>query len=326
MASLKETVHLENVLTNHSQDMTTKVVAITGTTSGTGFVLATEVAKKGGTVLLLNRPSERSVNALAQLQKLVPQGKFEAIECDLQSFDSVIKAAATIKEKYDKLDVLVNNAGVMALKDTATVDGYDVQMQTNVLSHFLLTKELFSILKNSPQARIVNHTSMARLGNPLELKYFLPNGGNLGGNGTEEENLSFQGPRWQRYHQTKLANFAFTYGLKKRLDEKNITNVLSLLAHPGLAATNLQVTTDADGGMDVNADFMQMAQSPEDGATGIIRATMDKEAKSGDFYGPSGEGWNGFPESLVPEEDLLHESNLQINWEGCEKAVGAFEI
>jgi len=326
MPNQKETLHLGNVLKNHAQDMTGKVIAVTGTTSGTGFVLAKEAAKKGGTVLLLNRASERSVNSLSQLQKMVPEGKFETIECDLQSFDSVKSAAANIKEKYNKLDVLVNNAGVMALKDTATADGYDVQMQTNVISHFLLTKELFPILKNSLQARIVNHTSMARLGGPLEMKYFLKNGGDLGGNGSDEENQKFQGPRWKRYHQTKLANCAFTYGLKKQLEEKNITNVLPLLAHPGLAATNLQITTNADGGMDVSSDFMNMAQTPEDGASGIIRAAMDKDAKSGDFYGPAGEGWFGFPDLLEPEELLLDESNLQINWEGCEKAVGTFEI
>ncbi len=326
MTNKKETLHLENVLKNHTQDMTGKVVAVTGTTSGTGFVLAKEAAKKGGTILLLNRASERSAKSLSQLQELVPEGKFEAIECDLQSFDSVKNSASIIKEKYNKLDVLVNNAGVMALKDTATVDGYDVQMQTNVISHFLLTKELFPILKNSSQARIVNHSSMARLGGPLEMKYFLKNGGNLGGDGTDEENQNFQGPRWLRYHQTKLANCAFTYGLKSRLEEKNITNVLPLLAHPGLSATNLQITTDADGGMDAKSDFMNMAQTPEDGATGIIRAAMDKDAKSGDFYGPSGDGWGGFPELLEPEELLLDESNLKINWEGCEKAVGIFEI
>ena len=150
-----------------------------------------------------------------------------------------------IKSKYDVIDVLVNNAGVMALKDQATMDGYDVQMQTNVISHFLITKELFPLFRKSEEARIVNHSSMARLGGPLDMDYFEKKGGNLGGDGTDEENLSFQGPRWERYHQTKLANCAFTYGLKKKLEEANITNIIPLLAHPGLALTNLQVTTAA---------------------------------------------------------------------------------
>ena len=326
MANPIETLHLEEILNNHAQDMTNKVVVITGTTSGTGFVCAREVAKKGATVLVLNRKSERSEKAIKQLQAAVPGGKFEAITCDLQDFESVRSAISAIKAKHEVVDVLVNNAGVMALEDKATKDGYDVQMQTNVISHFLLTKELFPLLKKSPQARIVNHSSMARLGGPLAGKYFEKKGGNLGGDGTEEQNLSFQGPRWERYHQTKLANATFTYGLKKKLAEANISHVLPLLAHPGLAKTELQVTSAAAGGMDGNAEFMNMAQSAEDGATGIIRAAMDPNAKSGDFFGPSGQGWKGFPEILPPEDLLLDESNLQINWEGCEKAVGTFQV
>jgi NAD(P)-dependent dehydrogenase (short-subunit alcohol dehydrogenase family) len=320
-----KTLHLDHVIENHSQDMTNKVVAITGTTSGTGFVCAREVAKKGATVILLNRKSERSGQAHKHLLESVPEGKFDPIHCDLQDFAGVQSAMEEIKSRYDVIDVLVNNAGVMALQDQATTDGYDVQMQTNVISHFMITKELFPLLRKSAQARIVNHSSMARLGEPLNMAYFEKKGGNLGGDGTEEENLSFQGPRWERYHQTKLANATFTYGLKKKLEEKNLTNIIPLLAHPGLARTNLQVTTTADGGMNDNSGFMDQAQSAEDGATGIIRACMDKEASPGDFYGPVA-GWKGFPELLTPEDLLLDESNIQINWEGCEKAVGEFQI
>jgi len=211
----------------------------------------------------------------------------------------------------------------MALKDYSTSDGYDVQMQTNVISHFLITKELFPLLKKSEQGRIVNHSSMARLGPPLEAKYFEANGGNLGGDGTEVENKSFKGPRWSRYHQTKLANAVFTYSLKQKLEEANISNVISLLAHPGLAATNLQLTTAVDGGMENNSPLMTRAQSAEDGATGIIRAAMDSDAKSGNFYGPTA-GWKGFPDVLTPEEALFDVSNAEINWQGCENAVGKF--
>ncbi|MEL7002482.1 MAG: dehydrogenase, partial [Bacteroidota bacterium] len=146
-----------------------------------------------------------------------------------------------------------------------------------------------------------------------------------GGDGTEEENNSFQGPRWERYHQTKLANANFTYGLKNKLEDSNISNIIPLLAHPGLAATNLQVTSAAVGGMDKDAEFMNQAQSAEDGATGIIRAAMDPEAKAGNFYGPAA-GWSGYPDLLEPEELLLNEANVNTNWEGCEKAVGAFNF
>ncbi|MEL7124388.1 MAG: SDR family NAD(P)-dependent oxidoreductase, partial [Bacteroidota bacterium] len=147
MSYLEGTVHLGNVIDNHSQDMTGRVVAITGTTSGTGFVCAREVAKRGASVILLNRESSRSANALQQLQEAVPSATFDQVVCDLQDFDSVKNAAESIKAKYDTIDVLVNNAGVMALKDQATKDGYDVQIQTNCISHFLLTKELFPLLQ-----------------------------------------------------------------------------------------------------------------------------------------------------------------------------------
>ncbi len=325
MSNAIETLHLNKVIENHTQDMTGKVVAITGTTTGTGYFCAREVAKKGATVLLLNRKSERAESSLKQLQQEVPGGTFDWVNCDLQNFENVRNAVKTIYSKYPVIDVLVNNAGVMAMKDTATGDGYDVQMQTNVISHFLLTKELFPLMIKSSQARIVNHSSMARLGGPLEAPYFEAKGGDLGGDGTEEESWSFKGPRWARYHQTKLANAAFTYGLKRKLDAANIKHVLSLLAHPGLAATNLQITTASNGGMPQNSDFMSRAQTAEDGATGIIRAAMDPQAESGNFYGPTA-GWTGFPDLLTPEELLYDDSNIRINWEGCEKAVGAFTI
>ena len=317
MANTIPTLHLEKVLQDHAQDMTGKVVAITGTTSGTGFVCAREVARKGAVVILLNRRSSRAEKALQALREQVPEGSFDWVECDLQSFASVREATKAIQSSYQVVDVLVNNAGVMALEDKATADGYDMQMQTNVLSHFLLTKDLFPLMRKSGQARIVNHSCMARLGGPLEAEYFGPNGGNLGGNGTRVENASFQGPRWVRYHQTKLANAAFTYGLKKKLEEANITNVLPLLAHPGLTLTQLQLTTTADG------DLITRAQSVEDGATGSIRAVMDPAAESGYFYGPA-TGWKGFPDILSPEELLYDKVNVNINWESCEQAVGEF--
>jgi NAD(P)-dependent dehydrogenase (short-subunit alcohol dehydrogenase family) len=320
-----QTQHLLDVIKNHGRDMTNKVVAITGTTSGTGFVCARELAKKGATVILLNRKSHRSQSALQQLKEALPQAQFDAIDCDLQRLESVQEAINTIKNKYDVLDVLINNAGVMALKDQATTDGYDIQMQTNVISHFLITKELFSLLKKSKESRIVNHSSMARLGGPLEMKYFEKNGGNLGGDEAEDETPGFRGPRWERYHQTKLANAVFTYGLQTKLKEASITNVIPLLAHPGLARTNLQVITAEDGGMDANSEFMNQAQSAEDGATGIIRAALDPEAKPGNFYGPTA-GWTGYPELIIPEDLLTDKSNINVYWDGCEKAIGKFEF
>ena len=111
---------------------------------------------------------------------------------------------------------------------------------------------------------------------------------------------------------------------RRRFEDKGLTNLNALLAHPGLAATNLQTTTADTGGMDLSSGFMSQAQSAEDGATGILRACADPEAQSGDFYGP--EMWGGFPDKLTPEPELSDAENLRIHWEGCEAAVGPFEI
>ena len=324
MTADRQTLHLADVLADHTRDLSGRVAAITGTTSGTGFVCARELARLGATVVLLNRPSSRATASLAALREAVEGATFDPVDCDLQDFASVRAAAVSIRERYDRLDILCNNAGVMALPDRATGDGYDVQMQTNCLSHFLLTRELFPLLDESDDARIVNHTSMARRGPPLEARYFGPNGGDLGGDGTDEENASFSGPRWSRYHQTKLANFVFTYELKRRLDARGASHVKALVAHPGLAATSLQTTTADTGGMSMGGGFMSQAQTAEDGATGIIRCCADPEAASGDFYGP--EGWTGFPVRLEPEAELIGEHNRRVNWEGCEAAVGAWPL
>ena len=150
--------------------LTGKVVVITGTTTGTGYVTALTCAKRGASVVLLNRPSERATSSEAELRKFVPDATFTSVSCDLTSFASVRAAASELNATFASsgVDVLCNNAGVMALAENATVDGYDVQMQTNHLSHFLLLKEIFPLLEKAAathgEARVVHHTSLARYG------------------------------------------------------------------------------------------------------------------------------------------------------------------
>ncbi len=318
------TLQLDTVIAQHTRNLTGRVAAITGTTSGTGYVCARELARLGARVLLLNRESSRSRASLERLRADVPSATFEPIVCDLQDFASVREAARLIHTVTDRLDILCNNAGIMATPDQATRDGHCVQMQTNALSHFLLTRELMDLLERSDDARIVNHSSAARLGGPLEARYFGTNGGNLGGDESPEGPGGFRGPRWERYHQSKLANCAFTYGLKERLERAGKTHIKALVAHPGLSRTQLQITTASTGGMDLSTPFMDQAQTAEDGATGILRACADPTARSGDFFGPT--GWTGFPERLTPEPMLYDDHNVRTNWDGCEAAVGTFSV
>ena len=308
-----------------------KTIAITGCTSGTGLVIAQISVDKGAAnVLLLNRPSERAEKAEADLKQSIPEGSktnVETIPCDLQDFDSVKSAATLIKSKYDAIDVLCNNAGVMALEDVATKDGYDIQMQTNHLSHFLLTKELYPLLKRAKdirgEARVVHHSSGARKipSTPLEAKYLEKNGGHLGGNGSS---MLFGGARWERYHQTKLANSVMTLALRDRFGN---SGVKAVVAAPGLAATNLQNTTNQSGGMGGGMWIMRFSQSAEDGAMPLAAACFDPSTNNGDFWEPSGFNNMKGPADKVEYDKLsLNEESRKMLWEKSEEACGEFKI
>ena len=307
-----------------------KIVIITGTTSGTGLVAAHTALKKGATVAVLNRNVEKAKKASEEFFEKEPEAKerIHYVNCDLQSFESVRNAAAEVTDMFQDqgIDVLVNNAGVMALEDKGTADGYDVQMQTNHLSHFMLTRMLFPLLdkraSEKGEARVVNHSSLARIFPfaRLQAKYFGKNGGNLGGNGNSM-GLIWAGGRWERYHQTKLANSVFTSELQRRLEIAG-SKVMSLCAHPGLAATELQVTTHKEGGM-TDLGMMRNAQSAEDGTMGLLRCMFGQDVENGALYGPlafTGQAekrWHGI---------LNSRSAGTMLWEESEKACGEFKI
>jgi NAD(P)-dependent dehydrogenase (short-subunit alcohol dehydrogenase family) len=304
-----------------------KTILITGCTSGTGYIVARTAARKGAeNVLLLNRPSERASKAEADLKAEVTKSNIETIPCDLQDFESVRKAATAINAKYEAIDVLCNNAGVMAMEDKATKDGYDVQIQTNHLSHFLLTKELYPLLKRAVElrgeARVTNHSSEARHGKAIDAKYFEANGGNLGGNGSS---MIFGGARWVRYQQSKLANTVFTLALADRFGEDS--GIKAACAHPGAASTSLTVTTAQDGGMGSGMWFMRFAQSQEDGSMPIVAACFDPSTKNGSFWVPGamGEFWG--PTKQKDFDKLSKDAtSRKLLWEKSEEAVGTFEV
>jgi len=294
-----------------------KVFVVTGTTSGTGFVAARTAGELGGEVVLLNRPSERATKALAALKTAVPSGKFVPIDCDLQNFESVRKAAEEIKTKYKEIYAVCWNAGIMATPDRATVDGYDDQMQTNHLSHFLLTAELFPLLEKCEDARIVSHSSGGRHYTPkgaLERQYFEKNGGNLGGN-----ELGFMsGPCFLRYFQSKLANAVFTQALHQKLQAKG-SKVKALCADPGMSATNLGNHFEGDDAPDMTK-FADKLQSSEDGAMGIIKGMLHPDVASGVHYGPAATKGPAVPNEQKPYE--TDPDAIQMLWETSEAATG----
>ncbi|MBN4059582.1 SDR family NAD(P)-dependent oxidoreductase [Acidimicrobium ferrooxidans] len=317
--------------------MAGKTVVITGTTSGTGKIAATTVAELGARVLVLNRASERSSASFAELAAAHPDADLHNVECDLQSFASVQAAAEHVAELCpDGVHVLCNNAGVMALGDTATGDGFDVQMQTNHLSHFLLTRELMPLLELAAEAagdaRIVNHSSIARMtpSKTLQAKFLERKGGQLGGDGSRIQNMLLRGPRWLRYNQSKLANAAFSAALHHRL-QSNGSSVKALVAHPGFSNTHLQQNSVKEGGMGslFTGVMMRFSQSPEDGAMGILSGICLPDVKSGQFYGP-GSGamaMRGKAEPFALETYYDNDQTRDLLWQKSEEAVGgAFTI
>lgn len=327
-------------------DQRGKNVVVTGCTTGTGQIFARTAARNGATVIMVNRASPR-VEALKEWMKAEApdadkEERLHYVDGDLQSFESVEKCIVEITRKYEQtgIDVLMNNAGVMALADQATIDGYDVQMQTNHLSHFQLTRGLYPLLLVAAEKRgeavVVNHSSLARNGGPLKRDYLGRNGGSLGGNGAS---MLCGGARWERYHQTKLANVVFTVALHEKLQASaspHASKIRSVVAAPGLARTQLQFTTGKDGGMNENASFMKFSQSPEDGTLPILACAFGFEptthssgiyVKSGELWEPIGRmGASGHPGMAKMSGNCRDKAAVQMLWEESENACGKFDV
>ena len=280
-----------------------KNYAITGCTSGTGYFFAkAAISKNANMVLLLNRPSARAIKAHKKLSAHAKASESNTIlytvDCDLQCFESVKKCARMVEAlcaNTGGLDALVNNAGIMGVPDTRTVDGLDVQMQTNHLSHFLLSYLLMSSLELAAntrgESRVVQHSSGARAGSKkkgmLQAKYFNKcASGTLGGDGL--------GACFKRYHQTKLANSVFAMALHELL-KKSGSKVKSVCAEPGVAATdlgaNLQKNHDKYGSQKApdrgsTESRFPGVQSAADGACPLMEAAFGQNVGSGDFFMP----------------------------------------
>jgi len=342
-----------------------RVCAITGSTSGTGYWAAVAAARRGAScILLLNRPSSRASAALAAIKAEVSKSATVDVihlDCDLQSFDSVRAAAALAAEESAKrggLDALLCNAGIMAVPDRRTKDGFDVQMQTNHLSHFLLSKLLMPSLEAAAaargEARVVQHSSGARKPNKrrpgsddLVALYFEKVAvGTLGGDGL--------GACFGRYHQTKLANTTFAMALHMKLAAAG-SKVKSVCAEPGVASTDLQKNTARPHSWLKQRVFGMVGvlmkcsgghiQSAADGACSLIVAAFDERTTSGDMWMPSRHipgkkaSVHGPPTKSIEsgnptttykwivdkfesEALSLSASNQAIVWEASEKALG----
>ncbi|KAJ1401937.1 hypothetical protein B484DRAFT_338823 [Ochromonadaceae sp. CCMP2298] len=201
-----------------------KIILITGANSGLGYYTALRLAQLKAHVVLACRSTDKCAAARQSILDLHPEALVDAMQLDLSSFESIRMFSTTFNKSYESLDVLVNNAGIMALPTRETTkDGLEAQIGTNHFGHYLLTCLLFP--KLTANGRIINHASGAHLfhaeGFPFE-------------NAQMETGYS----AWTAYGNSKVANLLFTFELNRRLSGRNIS---AYAVHPGYTATNLQV-------------------------------------------------------------------------------------
>jgi NAD(P)-dependent dehydrogenase (short-subunit alcohol dehydrogenase family) len=244
------------------------VVIVTGANSGMGRAISTELAGTGAAVVMLCRSRQRGEEALAEVRRSSGNHAAELMLCDLGSRKSILDFCSMFRDRYHRLDVLVNNAGVVLPGRHETTDGFELQFGVNHLGPFLLTGLLIDLLIASAPARIVNVASGAH---------------KIGKIHFEDVNLKKNYRVWRAYAQSKLANIMFTYELAERLKNRGVTvNCL----HPGAVATNMGVNRDTGFGKMITGLLRPFFQSPEQGAQTAIYLSMSEEvaAVSGKYF------------------------------------------
>ncbi len=287
-----------------------QVAIITGANSGMGYEASLALAKQGATVIMACRNKAKAKAALAQIKQAVPKAKVEVMDLNLASQQSIRAFATAFTAKYDRLDLLLNNAGIMMVPYGTTEDGFELQLGTNHLGHFALTGLLMDVIKASEGARVVTMSSGAHTMARVNF-----------------DNLQYEGGRGYSpsfaYGRSKLANLLFTYALQRKFEADNIP-AISLAAHPGGAQTNLGSHMEKTlMGKLMKPIMSRTMQSAAMGALPILRAATDPNAKGGQYYGPDGfTGNTGYP-ILVKSSKRSHDQVSQDRlWTLSEQLTG----
>jgi NAD(P)-dependent dehydrogenase (short-subunit alcohol dehydrogenase family) len=293
-------------------DLSGKIAVVTGANSGLGFESTKELARHGATVVMAVRNMEKGKKAEADILEEVPGAKLDLMKLDNADLSSVHAFADAFKEKYDRLDLLLNNAGVMAIPRQETADGFEMQLGVNHLAHFALTGLLLDVLTGTPGARVHSVSSSAAFTGQINFDDLM---------GEEEYS------RWGAYGQSKLANAMFATELDRRLKEAGYDTIANS-SHPGFVMGNLQTNSLEQSG----APFMErllyrvgsslIAQDISMGVLPQLYGSTASDAKGGVFYGPKTFRVRGYPAEQECNGALDDADLLRRFWDVSEKLTG----
>jgi NAD(P)-dependent dehydrogenase (short-subunit alcohol dehydrogenase family) len=291
-------------------DLTGKVAVVTGANSGLGLATTRALAANGAHVVLAARDQSKAAVARDEVVRRTPEASLELVPIDLGELATIAAAAQRISASHRRIDLLINNAGLMAQPHRRTTDGFELQFGVNHLGHWALTAQLLPALLRADAARVVTVTSTAHhYGRRVDPR---------------DPHLEHSYGPWKAYGQAKLANLHFALGLQGEFNRAGVA-ARSLAAHPGLAQTDLQARSVREQGGAL-AHFFERLQAvtgmpAERGALPQLRAATDPGAPGGGFYGPL---WgNNGPAVRKP---LLRTSGLasaiRVLWEVSEHETG----
>ncbi|MBV7331192.1 SDR family NAD(P)-dependent oxidoreductase [Chloroflexi bacterium TSY] len=297
--------------TENVPDLTGKTIIVTGGNSGIGFEAAKEFAHQGAQTILACRNPEKASAALAQLQTEIPNAEVEVMPLDLSSLASVRAFADAFSTRHDRLDVLVNNAGIMMIPYGTTEDGFELQVGTNHLGHFALTGLLFDLLLKTPESRVVTVSSTGHTMGDMDFDNLL-----------YADGKDYSPTR--AYGRSKLANLLFTYELQRRLEAAK-SSTTAVAVHPGGSSTNLGNHLAEQGPhmwLLLKVGTL-LAQSPAMGALPTIRAAVAPDVKGGDYYGPGGfMEFRGYPVQVTSNDASHNVEDARRLWQVSEELTG----
>jgi len=287
-------------------DLVGRIAVITGANSGLGLETARELARKGASVTLAIRSLDRGQEAIDDIKSDVPDADLSLQQLDLASLQSIGQASADLGEKLPRIDLLINNAGVMYTPKQQTADGFEMQFGTNHLGHFAWTGQLIERMTSVEGARVVTVSSVGhRILSDIDF---------------DDLNADRGYNRMSAYGRSKLANLLFTYELQRRLAGAG-TEAVALAAHPGTSDTELGRHIPGAGFL--RPVLKYMTQSAAMGALPTLRAATDPSATGGQYYGPDGFAETQGHPVVVKSSGRSHEVDMQQRlWAASEELTG----